>query len=274
MSHRLTVASCALVAVVSLCLFPNSVVEGAALVDSATKISFDDNLGGLPIFGVGCRKKGPIKVYSVGMYSDENAKASISSLPKSNISGALSALSNSLQSSKVVTFLLKMNFKVGAEKMADAIAESVLPRTSDKGAVDTLKKLILDGVAAKGAATPGTILQFDCLVDGGVKVSVDGKEVGSAPGLCRAFCDVFLDDNGVSPGFRESVVENCCEISSTSSADDTGTQKSNQSSHNPMAFLHRKAHFKLGKLPYAYNALQPVISEKTLRAHHLKHNAK
>ena len=131
----------------ALCILlwsPISNVEGAALVDSATKISFDDTLNGLQLFGVGCRKKGPIKVYSVGMYSDENAKSNISSLPKSNTSGALSTLRTLLQSSKVTTFLLKMNFKVGAEKMADAIAESVAPRTADKGAVDTLKKLILD----------------------------------------------------------------------------------------------------------------------------------
>ena len=218
------------------------------------------------------------------MYADKSCKDSIASLPKSNKSGALSTLRNSLQSSsKEINFVLKMNFKVSAEKMAEAIAESVLPRTSNKSAVDTLKQLILDGVSVKGAATPGTILQFDCLPNnsggGDVKVSVDNKEIGVASGLCTAFCDVFLDDNGVSPGFRDSIVDNCCELStststsSSSSAASSDVQSSKQS-HNPLAFLHRKAHFKLGKLPYAYNALQPVISEKTLRAHHLKHNAK
>ncbi|KAL7542768.1 hypothetical protein ACHAXR_012857 [Thalassiosira sp. AJA248-18] len=259
--------------VAALSMAPAATVEAAALVDTATKINFDDNLAGLPLFGVGCRKKGPIKVYSVGMYSDEKAKSSIASLSKSNRSGALSTLRDSLKSSKMTTFLLKMNFKVGAEKMADAIAESVVPRTSDKGAVETLKRLILDGVSAKGAATPGTTLKFDCLVDGGVKVSVDGKEIGSAPGLSRAFCDVFLDDSGVSPAFRDSVVENCCEVSTTSitAIDTMGSQ---QSSHGSMHVNQRKGRFKLPSLPYAYNALQPVISEKTMRAHHLKHNAK
>lgn len=53
--------------------------------------------------------------------------------------------------------------------MATAIADGVNPRASDKAAVETLKQLILDGVASKGAATPGTILQFDCS-DEGVKV--------------------------------------------------------------------------------------------------------
>ena len=215
------------------------------------------------------------------MYADKSCKDSIASLPKSNKSGALSTLRNSLQSSsKEINFVLKMNFKVGAEKMAEAIAESVLPRTSNKSAVDTLKQLILDGVSVKGAATPGTVLQFDCLPNnsgGGVKVSVDNKEIGVAPGLCTAFCNVFLDDNCVSPGFRDSIVDNCCELSTPTSTSSSSAASSNvpsKQAHNPLAFLHRKAHFKLGKLPYAYNALQPVISEKTLRAHHLKHNAK
>ncbi|KAL7532131.1 hypothetical protein ACHAWF_004019, partial [Thalassiosira exigua] len=259
----------------ALCLSPAARVEAAAaaLVDAATKIDFDDRLGSLPLFGVGCRKKGPIKVYSVGMYGDERSKAAVGSLPKSNPSGALSALQESLKASEVTTFLLKMNFKVGAEKMAEAIAESVAPRTSDQGAVETLKKLILDGVVAKGAATPGTELRFDCLADGGVKVSVDGREVGSASGLSRAFCDVFLDDKGVSPSFRESVVENCCEVASVSSTAAGAAGGLGQSSHGHGS-KRVKRRFKLPKLPYAYNALQPVISERTLRAHHLKHNAK
>jgi len=208
MSPRNAVAIGLAIVAVALSLFPE-VDAAAALIDSATKIKFDDNLGGLPLFGVGVRKKGPIKVYSVGMYSDAEAKSSISTIPKSDKDGALSALRNSLKSTDQTTFLLKMNFKVGAEKMASAIADGVNPRASDKTAVETLKKLILDGVASKGAATPGTVLQFDCSEEG-VKVSVDGSEIGTAPGLRQAFCDVFLDDKAVSPAFRNSCVENCC----------------------------------------------------------------
>lgn len=142
----------------------------------------------------------------MGMYSGEDAKESIAKIPKSD---ALSTLSETISASNVTTFVLKMNFKVGAEKMAAAIAESVNPRANDKVQVETLKKLILDGVAAKGAATPGTTLQFDCS-DEGVKVSVDSKEIGVAPGLKKAFCEVYLDDNCVSPALRNSCVENCC----------------------------------------------------------------
>ena len=142
------------------------------------------------------------------MYSDVEAKSKISSILKLNKADAVSALRSSLKSASRTIFVLKMNFKVGAEKMASAIAESVEPRTTDKTSVETLKKIILDGVSSKGAAVPGTILLFDCSCNG-VKVSIDGKEIGIAPGLCQAFCDVYLDDKTVSPALRDSCVKNC-----------------------------------------------------------------
>jgi hypothetical protein len=217
---------------------------GAAttLIDPATKISFDDTLstnypnnnnnnkkGGekviLTLLGVGVRKKGPIKVYSVGVYgTPENKDKLRSSLSNNNNSSSnkdevLSSLlgNNDDTTATLLSFVLKMNFKVSAEKMATAIADSVLPRTTDKEAVETLKKLILDGVSKKGAATPGTVLQFDCGMDkndggssgGVVKVIVDGKEVGMVSGLSTPFANVFLDREGVSPALRDSIIENC-----------------------------------------------------------------
>lgn len=145
------------------------------------------------------------KVYSVGMYSDASSDA----ISKSNRADVLSALRASINKSHT-TFLLKMNFKVGAEKMAAAIAESVLPRASSKKKeIDTLKQFILDGVSSKGAATPGMALRFDCSEDG-VKVSVDGRVIGTAPGLQQAFCDVYLDDNCVSPALQSSCIDTYC----------------------------------------------------------------
>jgi len=202
-----------------------SSLRGGALVDPITKIEFDDKLGNLSLLGVGVRKKGPIKVYSVGVYSNDDVVGAMASLPKSNYEGALTALRESIKSTSKklkTTFLLKMSFKVGAEKIAAAIAESVDPRTSDKSAVETLKQLILDGVTAKGAATPGTTLQFNCS-DEGVTLFVDGTEIGSAPGLCQAFCDVFLDVDGVSPALRDSIVENSCEKAVTLKSSSTNS---------------------------------------------------
>lgn len=105
-----------------------------------------------------------------------------------------------------------MNFKVGAEKMASAIAESVAPRHSVASEVDDLKGLIFAGVSEKGAAIKGTVLQFDCCPENGVGVSVDGKDQGNvtSSGLAKAFCRVYLDDNCVSKPLRDSILEHCC----------------------------------------------------------------
>ena len=113
-------------------------------------------------------------------------------------------------SNNTTSFLLKMNFKVGAEKMASAIAESVAPRhVGGEAELRYLKELISKGI--EGAATKGTTFQFDCTEDG-LEVSVNGKEQGvvPSPGLAKAFCDVYLDDKAVSPALKASCLETLC----------------------------------------------------------------
>lgn len=184
-----------------------------ALKDPATGISFPAKANGLEIFGVGVRRKGPIKVYSVAAYGTDDSKKALSAMSRSKSEKqALAALQSEAKSDKA-TFLLEMSFKIGAEKMANAIAESVAPRHKGSSKdVDDLKDIIFKGVDAKGAATKGTTFQFDCSAKSGVTVSVDGKEQGhvSSPGLASAFCDVYLDDKCVSPPLRTSCLENCC----------------------------------------------------------------
>jgi hypothetical protein len=186
-----------------------------AMTDKATGISFPSNHRDLNLFGVGVRKKGPIKVYSVGMYCSEAVRESLSAISRATDKGkeAIAALCSGAHENPT-SFVLKMNFKVGAEKMASAIAESVAPRHSVQSEVDELKGLIFSGVSEKGAAVKGTLLQFDCSPETGVDLSVDGKEQGNvpSPGLAKAFCDVYLDDKCVSPALRESILENCCAL--------------------------------------------------------------
>lgn len=184
-----------------------------AMTDVSTGIPFASKLKELNLFGVGVRKKGPIKVYSVGMYCSDAVRESLSTLSRSADKGkqALAALLDGAKESET-SFVLKMNFKVGAKKMASAIAESVAPRHSSSSEVEDLKSLIFAGVSEKGAAVKGTVLQFDCNPETGVEVSVDGKEQGAVASseLAKAFCGVYLDDNCVSPALRESILENCC----------------------------------------------------------------
>ncbi len=184
-----------------------------AMNDAATGIPFASKLKDLRLFGVGVRKKGPIKVYAVGMYCSDAVRESLSTISKSAEKGkqALSVLLDGARESET-SFVLKMNFKVGAEKMASAIAESVAPRHSSLSEVDALKSLIFSGVSEKGAAVKGTVLQFDCSPETGIDVSVDGKDQGNiaSSNLAKAFCDVYLDDKCVSPALRESILDNCC----------------------------------------------------------------
>ena len=155
-----------------------------------------------------------VQIYSVGMYSNSTSLEEIENLSRSSDKEkALETLRSSVKSISPTAFLLKMNFKVGAQKMASAIAESVAPRhTGDSSEVENLKQLIFDGISEKGAATKGTTFQFDCS-DDKISVSVDGVSRGSVESseLSKAFCDVYLDGNCVSSALRESCLENCCK---------------------------------------------------------------
>lgn len=185
-----------------------AVVSG--MTDKATGISFPSVFKGKDCVGVGCRKKGPIKVYSVAMYAS-GLKDRLASLSQSS-KAAMTALRKGAGNDAPISFVLEMNFKVGAEKMASAIAEGVSPRYSGPASdVDKLKDLIFQGVSKKGAATKGTKFSFDCSSDG-VTVGVDGNTQGSVPGagMSSAFCGIYLDDNTVSPPLRKNCLANWC----------------------------------------------------------------
>ena len=183
------------------------------MTDKATGITFAPKRGELTLFGVGVRKKGPISVYSVGMYCTDIVKEKLASISRSAEKGkaAIAALRDGAKEEPCAAFLLQMSFKVGAEKISAAIADSVASRYSTASEVDSLKTLIFDGVSAKGAATKGTTFLFDCSAEG-IEVAVDGKVQGKveSTGLAKAFCDVYLDDKCVSPPLMNSCLENCC----------------------------------------------------------------
>ena len=54
-----------------LCALALYAAPALARIEPATKISFADTRNGQKLVGVGVRKKGPIKVYGVGMYVDK-----------------------------------------------------------------------------------------------------------------------------------------------------------------------------------------------------------
>ena len=90
------------------------------LKEYATSVMFDPKLDeGLYLVGAGVRKKSIIKIYAVGMYGRAEVLNNVSPSTLGNAARAFS------QSSPAVSFVLEMVYSVGAEKMADAIAESV-----------------------------------------------------------------------------------------------------------------------------------------------------
>lgn len=154
----------------------------------------------------------PSQIYSVGMYVSDAVKEAVSALETAADKGKekMSELQKGAKTGGT-TFMLKMNFKVGAEKMASAIAESVAPRHQGSAAeVNELKELISNGV--DGAATKGTTFQFDCNEEG-LTVKVNDKEQGvvESAEISKAFCDVYLDDKAVSPTFKNSCMDYFCK---------------------------------------------------------------
>lgn len=184
------------------------------MTDPSTGITFAPKVKDLDIAGVGVRKKGPIKIYSIGMYTTELLKEKLSVLSRTvEKAQALESIRSGAGNERPVCFQLKTNMKVGGEKMASAIATAVTPRhKGDTSYVTNLKDLIFSGVASKGgSATKGTMFQFDCSSEG-VGVCVDGKEQGFVPSaeLSRAFCDIYLDENTVSPPLLQNCMDNWC----------------------------------------------------------------
>ena len=188
------------------------IARTSAIKDKATGINFADKAHGLPVFGVGVRTKGPIKVYSVALYGSKSVKNNLAEL--SRTADKKEALETLLSGTKKgpATFLLKFNFKVGAEKVASSITDSISSRFSNTKDVAKLKQMLCDGVSEKGTTVKGTTMQFDCS-KGGVTAWLDGKNLGyvSSGGLGAAFCEVYLDNKSVSPALRQSCLETCCK---------------------------------------------------------------
>jgi len=191
-------------------------VATADVVETATKISFKENSGGLELAGVGARYKkiGPVgvKVYGVGAYF--NTKAALKQISeyksKKSDSKFFSALSNASFEKKIV---LKMARTVGSETMAEALAESIRPRMSeDVEKVDQFQSILLKGLTSDGSAKKGT--QFDFLSSfGKFTVAINGKKAGEiySSSLCNAFIATYLDEKGVSPSLKNSISKTLCD---------------------------------------------------------------
>ena len=288
---------------------PAAPAPAGPVVEPATGIAFDDRLDdGLTLLGVGCRRKGPLKVYAVGLYGDDAVRARLADLPADGGGGGGgggggTALRDAAGAG-ATALLLKMHLKVGAAKMGAALEEGTAARltTTDgdggAAAAGRLGALVSDGVGrecAGGAAVPGTTLRFACgggagTGDGAVAVAVDGRAAGTVDdassvgaGVGPALRGLFLDGDGVAPTLRASVAARCCgrrrdgDATSTTTTTTTTTATATASAHDEPAPGRRRRRrgdvATLPALPYPEDALAPVLGAAAVRASYRRHHA-
>ena len=143
-------------------------VSSAGLKEARTGITFPAKSGGGSLTRLGVRTKGPIKVYAVGLYEGGGAQ----------------------------TFMLKMSYGVGAQKMSSALSDALKPRIGDAKLISDFETTLVQGLP--DGAPKGTELVFGT---GGGKLSlaVNGNKVGSIASkpLAAAFANIYCDNNAV-----------------------------------------------------------------------------
>jgi hypothetical protein len=180
----------------------------AGAKDQATGISFADTYGGAKLAGVGTRYKGPLKIYSAGVYVNPTmAKFKLGKHKGASADAVKQDFYQDLIKAGVAkTIVLKMAMGISKEKLASALSDSVKPRmAADLAAVPKFAEAILAGFSAGGKASLGTELAFG-LQGSSMCVSVNGKQCGSvkSPALVSALLRCYLDDKAVSPALKKA----------------------------------------------------------------------
>ena len=152
-------------------------------VEPSTKIKLPSSLNDLPLLSTGVRRKGPIKVYAIGLYSEPSSTKTI-------------RLSTGGTGTR--TFLLETNLSLSASKMSSTLISSLKTRfVGSSSKLQELSGAIIAG--CNGAAPKSTTMQFECIHDA-IGVAVNGKKVGviKSKGIGAAFTDIYTDEKAVT----------------------------------------------------------------------------
>ncbi|EKX49882.1 hypothetical protein GUITHDRAFT_161963, partial [Guillardia theta CCMP2712] len=184
----------------------NRLRGGSGFVEKHTGITFPETVKAgsklLKFIGAGERKKailGPVavNVYAVGMYVDSDAAKAAAPKDEKSANKAL------LEGSYPKALKIVMARTVGAEKIGNALAESLEPRVKGTDApLDAFKSFF--GSMSKLE----TNNEIDFIQMGSdLQVSALGqkKTFSSAP-LCKAMFDIYLGESPVSVHAKESMV--------------------------------------------------------------------
>lgn len=209
----------------SFALTASAMTEPATGIDFAARVS-DNELPGAGtdarIAGTGVRVKkiGPIsaKVYAVGLYVDERAVQSqlksFEAFPEESLVGSKAFYKAVRKAPFDKIFQLKMARTVGAEKMVNALAESVKPRMKGEyGALSQFQELLSAGLSG-GSCTKNTAFGFAATNKGKLVVSINGKERGvvASKELCDALTDTYIGEAAVSPDAKKSFGRGLCAM--------------------------------------------------------------
>lgn len=169
-----------------------------------------DNNEEMKLIGSGIREKLGINIYAVGMYGSPLLLDAVTPSDLRYKARQFGSSSSDVGSG-MTSFVLEMILQAEGKVIAEAIADSVGVRyDGSRLDIEQLEKLISDGISGKGGqAKKGTTLRFDCTKEG-ISLKVDGVEQGvvKASGLGKAFVDVYLDNNAVSPSLIDSCIDN------------------------------------------------------------------
>ena len=171
--------------------------------------------------GTGIRTKTflKVKVYAFGLYVDEGparaALAEFGNLTAQDLEQRQDFYDRILERDFGMTLRLVMTRDVGGDDMADAFDGALRPRVQDaaadmgmpggEAALDTFREYFSVGEMTKEAA-----LVFSCSPDGTLKTAIKGETAPDieSPALCWALFDVYLGEDPISDGGKETVIAN------------------------------------------------------------------
>eukprot|EP00933_Yihiella_yeosuensis_P044208 TRINITY_DN39308_c0_g1_i1.p1 TRINITY_DN39308_c0_g1~~TRINITY_DN39308_c0_g1_i1.p1 ORF type:complete len:261 (-),score=44.16 TRINITY_DN39308_c0_g1_i1:94-798(-) len=171
--------------------------------ESETGVVFPDELEKQTLVATGVRKKyGAVKVYAIALYVDKGSK-----IWKSKSKPSADDLIKEVVSKSSLQLTITSGL-VTQEKLANALQESIQPRLKDLDegekvkVIDEFRNVFVGGPKLQ----KGQFILFKLVKEGLlVQIGENYKAQVKSPALSRALLATYVDDQAVSPKFREAI---------------------------------------------------------------------
>ncbi|CAN6168502.1 unnamed protein product [Urochloa humidicola] len=207
-----------------------SLADGAApgSVEPRTGVAFPTEASaGRRLLGVGLRKTSvlglkSIDVYAFGVYADGNdlqqhLKEKYQKFSVSELKGNAELINDVLEHDIRMTVNLQIVYgRLSIRSVRSAFEKSVGSRLQKFGGQDT-KELLQSFVAIfkdEYKLPKGSVIELSRESDHVLKISIEGKEVGSIQSklLCRSILDLYIGDDPFDRNAKDDVQENIASI--------------------------------------------------------------